>query len=107
MKKSLQMERTRPRRCRTTRKRNTQGVISTTRASEAETRISAPARYRYVHATSIQNRSRVDNPLNDETALPCVFLEHQRANGGVVGTDEGTGGTGQGDSHVTGKHALS
>lgn len=33
-----------------------------------------------------------------------VFPEHQRANGCVVGTDEGAGGTGQGDSHVAGKH---
>lgn len=35
-----------------------------------------------------------------------VFPEHQRANGRVVGADEGAGGTGQGNSHVAGKHGC-
>lgn len=65
-----------------------------------------------VGATSTQNRTRVVNISNCITAVITlcvyvrarVFAEHQRANGCVVGTDEGAGGTGQGNSHVAGKH---
>lgn len=32
--------------------------------------------------------------------------EYQRTNGGIVGKDEGAGGTGQGDSHAAGEFSL-